>query len=238
MSDTFEVEVDPLLKPNYVLRRYVDLPKYLDLLRTKALYFRRADKFTDRFEGALTPAMRRLLNATGADIQGIETADAYYRRAREGTYVSCWSRGLHDNMALWQLYGGVNSSLAVTTTVKQLIEVAATWPDETIIKKVEYIDHFKNPDMILGGYTDPLKFKHLAYSYEDEVRVLVSRHRGEWTKNPVDFRLPIPDLNSFIRSIVVAPEAEAWFYELVEEVTRLFGVTKPVNRSKLTMLPM
>lgn len=237
MKDTFDVELDPLLKPSNVLRRYIDLPKYIDLLRTKALYFRRSDKFADRFEGALTPSIRRLLNATVQDLPGIEDADTYYRHSREGTYVSCWSRGAKDNMALWQLYGGVTSSLAVTTTVQQLYEVAANWPDVTNIWKVEYIDHFKNPDMILGGYTDPLRFKHEAYSFEEEVRVLVSRHRGEWTKNPIDLRLPILDLNSFIRSIVISPEAEDWFCDLVKEVTSLFGVTKPVRRSALTNLP-
>jgi hypothetical protein len=140
-------------------------------------------------------------------------------------------------MALWQLYGGTKTSLAVTTTVERLIAVASTWPDITSIHKVRYIDHFKNPRMIVGHYTDVLECKHEAYAYENEVRIIVSRHRGEWQKNPVDLRLPIPELCAFVRSVVIAPEADDWYFEAVQETTRRFGLAIPVRRSKLTRLP-
>jgi hypothetical protein len=237
MADTFNVDVDSKLRPTHVLRRYLDLPKYVDLLRSRSLYFRRADRFPDRFEGALTPSIRRLINYPGVGGPNGEDADGYYRHAREGGFVSCWSRGARDNMALWQLYGGVKSSLVITTTVEKLAEVASTWPDITSIHKVRYIDHFKNPPMTVGHYTDVLECKHEAYSYENEVRVIVSRHRGDWTKNPIDFRLPVPNLNAFIRSIVVAPEADDWYFEAIQEVTRRFELSVPVRRSQLTMLP-
>ena len=140
-------------------------------------------------------------------------------------------------MALWQLYGGVKTSLAITTTVRKLTDVATTWPDVTSVHKVRYIDHFKSPPMTVGHYTDVLECKHQAYSYEKEVRVIVSRHRGEWQKNPIDFRLPIPSLSDFIRGVVVAPEAEDWYFEAVQAITRRFGLPTPVHRSKLTWLP-
>jgi hypothetical protein len=235
MPDHFSVDLDPRLKPTQILRRHLDLAKYVDLLRTSTLYFRRADKFSDRFEGALTPSIRRLLDYPG--VSGDEDADGYYRRAREGGYVSCWSRGAGDNMALWQLYGGAKSSLAVTTTVGKLYDLATTWPDITSIHKVRYIDHFKNPAMIVGHYTDVLECKHEAYAFEKEVRVIVSRHRGDWQKNPNDLRLPILDLSTFLRSVVVAPEADDWYFEAIVEITQRFGLKTPVRRSKLTKLP-
>lgn len=140
-------------------------------------------------------------------------------------------------MALWQLYGSAASSVAVTTTIEKLRSVAITWPDLTYISKVRYIDHFANPDMIIGHYTDLLEFKHEAYSYEHELRILISRHRGDWEKTPESIHLPIGDLNSFIRSVVVGPEASDWFYKLIVDITKRYGISSPVRRSTLTNVP-
>lgn len=226
------------MKSTNVLRRYIDLPKFVDLLRTRSLYFLRADRFSDRFEGALTPTMRRLLDEpVEVRDREIEDAETFYRHSREGAFVSCWSLGAHDNMALWQLYGGVTCSVAITTTVERLEIAAQTWSDNTYITKVKYIDHHKDAAMSLGHYTDLLAYKHRAYSFENEVRVIVSRHRGDWQKNPMELRLPVLDIDALIRSVVVAPEAGDWFFGLVEEITRRFEVSAPVRRSMLTALP-
>jgi hypothetical protein len=141
-------------------------------------------------------------------------------------------------MALWQLYGGASGSLAITTTVAKLHSVTATWSDQTSIHRVRYIDHFNSPTMQVGRYIDVLECKHKAYSFEKEVRVIVSRHDdGVWQKNPIDLRLQIPDLSKFILSVVVAPEADDSYFENVREVTQRFGVSSPVLPSKLTTLP-
>lgn len=140
-------------------------------------------------------------------------------------------------MALWQLYAGVSSSVAITSTIGKLVTAALNWQQNVLIHKVRYIDHFKNPDMIIGRYTDLLQFKHKAYQYEDEVRIVVSRQGDQWEQNPDGLRLPLGDLNTLIRSVVVAPEAGSWFFELVGDVTKEFGVSSPVRRSKMTHLP-
>lgn len=232
-----EVSVDPELKHERIARRYLDLPKFLDLLRSRALYMRRADGFSDHFEGALTPAFRRAIDEGYRKGDFRHDADNYYRRARVGNYVSCWSLGANDNMALWQLYGGVTTSLAITTTVEKLIRAALGWGEPVLIHKVKYIDHAKNPDMIIGQYTDLLRYKHEAYKYENEIRIIVTRQSGRWEQNPDGFRLQIEDLNALMRSIVVAPEAQDWFVELIEDVCMKYKVSAPVRRSKLASLP-
>ena len=141
-------------------------------------------------------------------------------------------------MALWQLYGGARASLAITSTVDKLIDVALSWGEYTHISRVRYIDHFKNPDMIIGRYFDLLEYKHKAYKFEQEVRIILPRQGAKWSKNPDGIRLPINDLNALIRGVVVAPEAEKWFFDLVEDATRKYGVRAPVKTSKLAELPM
>ncbi len=49
--------------------------------------------------------------------------------------------------------------------------------------------------------------------------------------------MPIANLNALIRSVVVAPEAEQWFFDLIEDVARRYKITVPIRRSKLTYLP-
>ncbi|NJN36154.1 MAG: hypothetical protein HC794_02730 [Nitrospiraceae bacterium] len=192
----------------------MDLAKFLDLLRTRKFYLRRADLFADKLEGALPPGHRQLLDAVSRVTTRIPDANAYQRRARMGTFASCWTIGAHDNMALWQLYGGASTSIAITTTTAQLAKCVSSWGERVVIKKIEYVNHRKRFEAAIGRYTDPLEFKNIAYAFEKEARLMVSRHLQGWENNPQELRLPISDLNALIRSVVVAPEAQPWFYWL------------------------
>ncbi|WP_145931050.1 hypothetical protein [Immundisolibacter cernigliae] len=224
------------LKDGTPLRRYVDLPKYIDLLRSQSLYLRRADRFTDKFEGALTPAIRKAINAAHTRNPLSESAEDFYRRCRMSTFISCWSLGAEDNMALWQLYGGASTSLTINTTAGRLTTVCDSWAEPILIQKVRYIDHFENPDMVIGRCTDPLQFKHEAYEFEREVRLLMPR-QDDWEKNPEGMQRRLPSLDALITSVVVAPEADAWFLELVEDVTQRYGLKAPVRMSALAQFP-
>ena len=50
MPKEHKVVVDPELKDEAILRRYLELPKFLDLLRSSSIYFTRADRLSDKFE--------------------------------------------------------------------------------------------------------------------------------------------------------------------------------------------
>ena len=105
------------------------------------------------------------------------------------------------------------------------------------VTKVRYIDHAGHlPD---GAYTfaeDIFGFKHLAYAFEKEVRIIVScQMPNEDEEMPPALRVPI-DIDCFLRSIVVAPEAGDWFYQLVDDVAKKYDVYKRVRRSALTQL--
>lgn len=236
MSDTKTITSSLGLKQGRVLRRYLDLAKFIELLRSQSLYFCRADQFIDKFEGAMPPVIREAINEAHIDGLINSNADDFYRKSRQSTFVSCWNASALDNMALWQLYGGDANSVAITSTVDRLLEPAFKWGEETEFQEVKYIDHSKNPNMIVGRSTDLFKFKHVAYKFENEVRIIVSR-TGNWEQNPVGISLPLGDLNKIVRSVVVAPEAPAWFFELINDVSKKYGLTSPIRRSKLSYLP-
>ena len=232
-----QVSATPGLRRTAILRRYMDLAKLLDLLHSKSLYLRRADGFADRLEGALFPAFRRSMDESHARGELDHGADYFYRRARLGSYVSCWTIGAGDNMALWQLYGGTRTSVAVTTTVEQLIRVCLGWGRSSLLQKVEYVDHLKKKTFVIGRYTDTLQYKNTAYSYEDELRVIVPAQNEGWEDNPIGLRVPVPSLDELVRSVVVAPEADRHFKQAVEDLCRKYGLQAPVRRSKLSVVP-
>lgn len=231
------VTTDTDLKESMIVRRYVELPKFLDLLHSKSLYLRRADGFTDRLEGALFPSLRAGMDAAHARGDSRENADDFYRKARTGSYVSCWSIGAKDNMALWQLYGGAKTCVAVTTTVGRLIRLALSWNETAELRRVDYVDHRRVSDYVIGSYTDVLKFKNEAFNYESELRLIVPRMGKGWKQNPVGLRLPIADLDTFIRSVVLAPEAEPWFIEAVSGLCAKYDLDVPIRQSALATLP-
>lgn len=231
-----EVTRDVELKDGSPLRRYMDLPKFVDLLRSRALYLRRADCFNDKFEGALTSSIRKAIDSARESDKLAESADIFYQRCRKGTFVSCWTFGAKDNMALWQLFGGPSNSVAISTTAERVTRMCLAWPENSLIAKVKYIDHFENPDMVIGRYTDPLQFKHEAFEFEREVRLMISQQKS-WQRNPEGMQLPIADLNELISSVVVAPDAGDWFLELVKDLGQRYGLKAPVRMSQLAALP-
>lgn len=220
---------------NPILRRYMDLPKLLDLLHSKTLYLRRADGFSDRLEGALFPAFRKQLDSAHKRGELAFDAECFYRRARQGNYVSCWTLGARDNMALWQLYGGTRSSIALTTKLDRLERLCLSWRRSAILWKVKYVDHRKTSSYVIGRYTDVLQYKNLAYAYEDELRVLVPAQGEGWEDNALGLRLPIADLNDLVRNIIIAPEASLEFKAAVEDLCRKYGVNAPVCWSALAV---
>lgn len=229
------ITADKDIRQESVLRRYMDLPKLLDLLHTRSLYFRRADLFSDRLEGALFPSFRRSLDEAFARKEVLHDADHFYRQARMGNYVSCWTVGDRDNMALWQLYGGVKTSIAVTTTVGRIVRCAVDWNQSTHLYKVKYVDHRRVQSYIMGDFTDVLQYKSDAYKYERELRVVVPQNDG-WEKNPNGIWLALPNIDALVRSIIVAPESDPSFLEAVRGLCKRYDLKAPVRLSKLSQV--
>lgn len=216
----------------------MDLPKLLDLLHSRELYFRRADGFSDRLEGALFPSLRAVMDKSHNDGSADHNADYFYRRARIGNYVSCWTMSGKDSMALWQIYGGVRNSVAITTTVERMIKTAHSWGRNVHICRAKYINHQRIPNYLIGNYMDVLQFKHEAYRHERELRIIVPQQSDPWEANPIALRLPIGNLDELVRSVVVAPEAENEYFDAIKGLCSRYGLRSPVRRSKLSLVPV
>lgn len=102
-----------------------------------------------------------------------------------------------------------------------------------ILKKIRYINHSGNiPDGVYALDEHTFGLKHDAYSFEKELRIVLTRPFGEPKKT---LRLPI-DVNRFVTKITVSPEAGDWFYELVADLAKKYNVSAQVAKSDLSFL--
>lgn len=233
--------VDPVLSDRRVLRRYLDLPKFIDLLRTQSLYLRRADLFQDKFEGSFTPSLRSAIEEAYDGHKTDFSYEKFKKELRESVYVNCWSLGVNDNMALWELYGKSDASVAITTTVGHLrneLEVSSL-PGTTSVCKVEYIKHWRDPKISIIPYSNVFRYKVVAYDFEREVRIIHDRLEQNFKKSEKEIGVFLNvRLDRLLRSIVVSPSAQPWFIDLVKDVTQRYGIRTPIKKSKLAIDPI
>lgn len=228
------------LTDDTVLWRYLDTAKFLDLLHNRTLFFCRGDRFADKYEGAFTESIKHAIEEAFHKNEINSSVAEFKTRLRERVFVNCWHQSRDDSMAMWSLYGKSSAAVAITTTVGQLRDAIklAKLPYAINIAKVEYVKHWRDPQLVFKPYSNVFAYKLKAYDYEKEVRVIIDRfHENEDISALPDGMSAAIPLETLLRSIVVCPEAAPWFVELVGDVVHKYGVSAPVNRSKLAFDP-
>lgn len=229
------------LPDNQVLWRYMDTAKFLHLLHSQTLHFTRGDQFEDKYEGAFTSSLRDAIKRSYEENDIQFTYPEFKRRLRERVYLNCWHLGPDDNMAMWKIYGQSSSSVAITTTVKKLRDVlkSAKLRYYIGIAKVEYIKHWRDPDIRIAPYSNVFSYKAVPYRFEQEVRVILDCFDQTFEHENTDecVRAPVA-LRRMLRSIVVAPDAKDWFRDLLRDVTKAHGLSTPIRRSQLARTPI
>jgi hypothetical protein len=272
------------LEDGQIVRRYMSLGKFLDVLERRRLFFSAMSGFSDKLEGRLTPVDDFFLsggdqilsnvvhNLWPAAVQNdahskvaserakrfqeefdrrtISTVFGEIRPTKENTAkdiiskqknwldVNCWDKNASESIAMWKIYGGVENSVCIHTTVADLIG-ALSIPNhlEAYIGEVEYSLH-------KDGYYEgasPLGYfmrKHPAYEYEKEVRILIHGKQADplSTRHEKGTFIPV-DLNRLINGVTVSPEAPDWFFELIANwISKTYGLSASVLISDLDNL--
>lgn len=240
---------------NAPIAKYLDLTKFLSLLQKNSLFFCRLSKLEDHFEGKTTKAnlleienrfrnqhlySKKLQKLTEAEVQ--EELDKFVKSTesfKNVACVSCWNLFETESAALWKIYSDFHKGILITSTVEKLKAAFANTPEQLTLSKIKYIDYKK--DRLPDNNRDwPLYHKHLAYSYEEEVRIahLVKYKSGfsyDWTSEEVStgkyIRLEIDNL---IDKIIVSPYSPEWYLEMLQDVISKYGLNKKAERSQLS----
>ena len=223
--------------------RYMDFAKFISLIDKQELFFTRADKFEDPFEGSFPE------NCTADKWAKEENLKNHVKEisinSRKHVHINCWHQNEYESEAMWKLYSQSERGIAICSSIGRLKSCIIDSRD-VFIGKVKYIDYRKD-SVYTGDFFSPFFHKRKSFSHEQEIRALVETtddipiENGEqdYSKEIYLFGLSIKvDLKTLIDKIYISPYAPYWFYELVYSVTKKYGYNFCVNQSELTNIPM
>ena len=227
-----------------VLWRYMGFTKYVSLLEKQALFFARADKLGDPFEGsysklneALRPIfMQRAYGDKEIPEGTLENFADSMKRIRQSVLINCWHQNPYESAAMWKLYAREEDGIAIKSDFNSF-KTSFTCSQDIYIGTVSYVDY---ENFFIPEQNDFSRYLHKrkSFAHEHEVRAINSRFPNQ--DDAVSMQLYQDrisgtyyevDLSLLILQVVVAPFAPDWFLELVKSVTALYDFNFPVDKS-------
>jgi hypothetical protein len=249
-----------LAKPHEATRiwRYMDFTKLIWMLENKSLYFPRADRLNDPFEGTVPQANvqceeiwdAKLSEMCGKQVKGVHrAAREVLHLLRNYTYVNCWHMNEYESEAMWKLYLSSNEGIAVQSTYKRLADSLKEASQEISIGEVKYL-RYDQDTITYQSIFSPLLSKRRSFEHERELRALCADafppdeanppHNWDYRKVPKNPKLGEKvqvDLDILIENVYVAPTYAGWMKSLVEAVFIRYGHPKKVRPSSLADVP-
>lgn len=217
----------------------MDLMKFIHLLENRALYFCRADKFSDPLEGTLSiegvhgtsPTDRAFAETIRIKSENYAEKAAYRQIAQQCTFINCWHIANYENPEMWTVYTSSPSSLAIHTTAIALKN--AVGPN-VFMSGVVYLDE-KMPRTELDEIS-LFFFKDKQFVFENELRLLTDLMRLGGSSNsddPKDFFRLIPvNLTELIQEIRLHPQCSDSVREKLQSEIKTRGLSVPVNQMR------
>lgn len=247
---TFPDAAEPT-DPKSSIRRYVEFWKLRDLVQTRQLYLRRADKFDDEQEGLPPSEYERVLNLSRFDLNDIQQRNhhiGWLAQVRQSFYVNCWHLDIEETGAMWNRYA--KEGVAIISRYDLLKQVLDPLPDNVMVGPIRYgTKHLTGWNVIQFVTT-----KREKYSSEREVRVMIwltdtgdatNRH-FDLNNRPHDRPIYDPpptlpegirrdiDVASLITGVVVSPFAPVGRVAEVQALLAGVGIAAAVRESPLT----
>lgn len=235
--------------------RYLDFTKFVALLESRSLFFTRADKLGDPFEGSYpvqnVSGRRQVPNDLPVERQGeflnsvigLSHALKHFPRYMA---VNCWHLNSHESAAMWKIFLKSSEGVAIRSTYRKLRDCFRHNSEDIFIGQVKYIDYDKEY-FDAGNMLEPFVNKRKSFEHEREVRALLARWPNslansggnDFSTDTIGDGISIPvELNLLIESIYVSPEAPIWFADLVRAVIRQYEMQFEVVQSDLLKRPL
>lgn len=235
---------------NINIWRYMDFIKFMSLIDRKSLFFARADKFEDKFEGSYSKfnvkhREESLNNIYNERIQKetLNNISYFHKNMRKHTFINCWHMNEYESEAMWRLYLKNEAGISIQSTYKRLKESLQSTKYDVYIQKVFYRDYEKDP-MPEGHAIYPFLFKRKSFEYEKELRAIIQqiplqKDLIDLNENFCNYGIEVNiNLNILIEKIYISPFSPSWFYELVKAVVKKYGFNYEVKQSNLKEDPL
>ena len=218
--------------------RYLDLPKLIDLLQTRSLYFARVSSLDkDPFEGSPTKGTLKLIEAIKEEYirNGLEKI---IPSAKDSTYINCWHASSVESVALWEQYGTEAGAIAIQSTYDKLAEAFPSDPGKTVyMGMIQYKDYtdpdeYTNfPDNSIINTISLFFHKRIEYQHEKEVRALIPLS-PEVVNDQDGIKINI-DVDKTIEEIRMRPRTPKWITEVVTKLIKKYDLHLKVKPSQL-----
>jgi hypothetical protein len=165
--------------------RYMDLPKFISLIDKKSLFFTKASKFPDPYEGTIPKhnevVRRTIYEEAKPQFQSEEQFNSFIRSVpeifgsvlkqyRDLMLINSWHLSDYESAALWELYG-TETGIAIQSTIDKLKDSFARTDDTVWIGKVNYVD-FNRDWMDEWNIYEAFVIKRPSFFYEAEIRAI------------------------------------------------------------------
>lgn len=226
---------------NIKIWRYLDFTKFVSLLDKQALFFTRADKLSDPFEGSYSKANIKLRPIAYKGIlpeKAQRRLSDIYRNSRRFTIINCWHINEYESAAMWKLYLKSDEGIAIQSTFKRLRESFNNYLEDVYVGEVKYIDY--ETELMPEGNTFYLFLhKRKSFKYEHELRAIIQKIPTKDGRELINLGAYISvDVNTLIERIFASPTAPKWFNELVESIVNKYNLKKEVVQSSLVEDPV
>lgn len=230
--------------------RYMDFAQLVSLLENEELFFTRADKLGDPYEGTI-PEPHRKNRRESDEIPekwGEKLLPRFRKICKKYTFLSCWHINNSESAAMWDLYLDADHGVCIQSTYEKLKRALNRDSNNRIhISKVEYIDFESEkfdgwqPHEPLGSSISPFIHKRKNFDYEQELRAII--HDPSWREEdgesmitaetientsldeeslPGNGRGVSIDVDTLIESIHISPDAGEWVRTLLKDIAPYF----------------
>jgi hypothetical protein len=184
--------------------QYMELAKFVSMLHRKALFFIKANKLRDPYEG-LIPQFNNTIGSSEfnkeeeeekQNFQSQEQSNRFLQRLpqtmlqqfqlyRELVLINPWHYNEYESAAMWNLYSHENAGIAIQSTTTRLSKSFRDNNDDTIwIGKVQYLDFSKDWMNEWNNLFQAFVTKRKSFEYESEIRAVTclpdDRMSSQW----------------------------------------------------------
>lgn len=181
--------------------QYMELAEFVSMLNRKALFFVKASKLRDPYEGII-PQYSNMIRSkreneeqkqyfqsvyesnNGVNRKMAQTMAEQFQMYRQLVLINPWHYNEYESAAMWSLYSHENAGIAIQSTTRRLSECFKDNNEDIIwIGKVQYLDFSEDWMNEWKNLFQAFVTKRKSFEYEKEIRAVtclpddnVSRH--------------------------------------------------------------
>lgn len=231
--------------------RYVDFEKFQNMMENTSLFFCRADKLGEKWEGILP---KKMIKKFGMEEKKISSSNGNtynpteWHKLKElrSHLINCWHINNDESYEMWKTYASKNDnistkSIAIQSTIGRLKNSFHKTEERIWIGEVKYVDHNilepKNRFLNIGwpNTLEVFFLKRKEFKLERELRAIINQAFANH-KSEIGINVKC-NLNKLIAKIVLSPTSNEALLINMEKIIRGFGFKFKIIKSELSKNP-